>query len=228
MRRTVLLLLLALLLGAGLGTLLGSGRLVPGLGANAADMVNAALVQNSRLNVMPTATPLDREEDGPLLERAGQVLEELREEDFAALASLVHPEKGVTLTPFSTVSLDRDRSLTPGQISGLAEDEELYVWGVMAGSGAPIRATAGEYFDRFVYNADYAQAPEVTVDAVFLSGNALENVASAYPDARFVDYTFPGLDPELEGFDWCSLKLVFETWENNWYLVGLVHGEWTT
>ena len=79
-----------------------------------------------------------------------------------------------------------------------------------------------------MYNEDYARAPEVGVDTVFLSGNALENVSDAYPDARFVDYAFPGLDPELEGFDWCSLKLVFEPWENEWYLVGLVHGEWTT
>ena len=36
------------------------------------------------------------------------------------------------------------------------------------------------------------------------------------------------VDEALEGFDWCSLKLVFEPWENDWYLVGLVHGEWTT
>ena len=133
-----------------------------------------------------------------------------------------------TSAPFSTVTPDCDRCLTAAQVSGLAEDEEVYVWGVMAGSGAPIRATAAEYFDRFVYNEDYARAPEVGVDAVLLSGNALENVSDAYPDARFVDYAFPGLDPELEGFDWCSLKLVFEPWENEWYLVGLVHGEWTT
>lgn len=228
MRRTILLLLLALVAGVGLGTLLGSGRLIPALGADAAAASNAAVVQSGRLNVLSTAAPLDRAEDGPLLERAEQVLTQLREENFTALASLVHPEKGVTLTPFSTVSPGCDRSLTRSQISALGEDDERYVWGVMAGSGAPIRATAAEYFDRFVYNADYAEAPEVTVDTVFLSGNALENVADAYPDARFVDYTFPGLDPQLGGFDWCSLKLVFEPWENDWYLVGLVHGEWTT
>lgn len=228
MRRIVLLLLAALLAGCGLGTLLGSGRLVPSLGADAAAVPNAALVQNSRLSALPTAEPLDTMEDAPLLERAEQVLERLREADYSALSALVHPEKGVTLTPFSTVTPDCDRCLTAAQVSGLAEDEEVYVWGVMAGSGAPIRATAAEYFDRFVYNEDYARAPEVGVDAVLLSGNALENVSDAYPDARFVDYAFPGLDPELEGFDWCSLKLVFEPWENDWYLVGLVHGEWTT
>lgn len=227
-RRIVLLLLAALVAGCGLGTLLGTGRVTAGLGADAAVAVNTALVQNSRVQALPTPEPLDTEEDGPLLERAELVVERLREGDYPSLAALVHPVKGVTLTPFSTVAPDCDRSMTAAQVSGLEKDEETYVWGVMDGSGAPIRATAGEYFDRFVYNADYAQAPEVAVDAVLLSGNALENVADAYPEGRFVDYTFPGLDPELGGFDWCSLKLVFEPWENDWYLVGLVHGEWTT
>ena len=43
-----------------------------------------------------------------------------------------------------------------------------------------------------------------------------------------MDYNFPGIDPEKKGYDWCSLKLVFEPWQNNWYLVGLIHSEWTT
>ena len=227
MRRTVLLLLAALLAGCGLGTLLGTGQATADL-APVSLAVNTALVQNSRVQSLPTPEPLDTEEDGPLLERAALAVERLREEDYSGLAALVHPEKGVTLTPFSTVAFDCDRCLTAAQVSGLAEDGEVYVWGVMDGSGAPIRATAGEYFARFVYNEDYAQAPEVAVDSVLLSGNALENVADAYPEGRFVDYSFPGLDPDLGGFDWCSLKLVFEPWENDWYLVGLVHGEWTT
>ena len=229
MHRAILLPILALACGLALGTLLGTGRLAPGLGAGAAGSAGAPVVQNSRLEAAaPQAAPLDPEADEPLLERAQAVLEQLREEDFSSLSALVHPEKGVTLTPFSTVTPGRDRSLTPSQVSAVAEDDEFYVWGVMNGSGAPIRSTPAEYFQRFVYNADYAEAPNMAVDTVLLSGNALENVEKAYPEGRFVDCSFPGLDPELGGYDWCSLKLVFEPWENDWYLVGLVHGEWTT
>ena len=57
--------------------------------------------------------------------------------------------------------------------------------------------------------------------------NALENVAAAFPDGRFVEYHFPGLDPQMEGYDWCSLKVVFEAYNNQWYLVGLIHSQWT-
>ena len=62
---------------------------------------------------------------------------------------------------------------------------------------------------------------------MLISGNAPENVDAVYEDGRFVEYHFPGIDPAREGFDWCSLKLVFEVWNNDWYLVGMIHGEWT-
>ena len=103
MRKTILLLLAALLAGIGLGTLLGTGQATAELGP-AGLAANTALVQNSRVQSLPTPEPLDIEEDAPLLDRAELALERLREEDYPALAAMVHPVKGVTLTPFSTVS----------------------------------------------------------------------------------------------------------------------------
>ena len=161
-----------------------------------------------------------------LLERAARVLETLSDRDFQALSRLVHPERGVTLTPYSTVS-DCDRVLLPQQVSSLESDEEIYTWGLEDGIGEPIRLTGTEYFDRYVYNADYASAPEQGVDEVLMQGNALENVLTAYPDDHFVEYHFPGLDESREGFDWCSLKVVLAPCEGDWHLVGLIHSEWT-
>jgi hypothetical protein len=120
-----------------------------------------------------------------------------------------------------------DRNLLPAQLVLLPEDDIPYVWGIEDGTGAPIELTGREYFERYVFNADYTAAPETAVDTVLMQGNALENVASAYPEGRFVEYHFPGLDEQMAGYDWCSLKLVFECYQGDWYLVGLVHSEWT-
>lgn len=230
MRRTILLPALALVGGLALGTLLGSGLFSASQSWNTAmnDSAQIARAAASSAAAQPTSTPLDITDNNHLLERAESALSLLKAEDYAGLSALIHPEKGITLTPFSTVSAEYDRTLSSQQISLLADDQEVYVWGVMDGSGAPIRSTCGEYFERFVYNADYTQAPEIGVDTVLMSGNALENVSDAYPEARFVDYNFPSIDPEKKGYDWCSLKLVFEPWQNDWYLVGLIHSEWTT
>ena len=230
MRRTILLPALALVGGLALGTLLGGGLFSASQGLNGGTRSSITVAQavTSSASAVPTAPPLDTGDNDILLERSESALELLKAEDYAGLSALIHPEKGLTLTPFSTVSAEYDRTLSSQEVSVLSEDEETYVWGVMDGSGMPIRSTCDAYFDRFVFNADYTQAPEVGVDTVLMSGNALENVADAYPQARFVDYSFPGIDPEKNGYDWCSLKLVFEPWQNNWYLVGLVHSEWTT
>lgn len=222
---------LALICGLVLGCAVGYGFLPSVQPRNGEAALSPAVSQagpNTRaVSSTPSQSPLDRRDNTLLLERAGQVLESLKTEDYAALSQLVHPQRGVTLTPYSTVDPIRDNVLTQADVAKLATDDQISLWGLYDGSGNPIRCTGTEYFDRYVFNTDYTQAPQVGIDTILISGNALENVTAAYPDGRFVEYHFPGIDPALEGFDWCSLKLVFEEWDNDWYLVGLIHGEWT-
>ena len=42
-----------------------------------------------------------------------------------------------------------------------------------------------------------------------------------------MEYHFPGIDPKFEGMDWRSLRLVFEQKNCTWYLVGIIHAQWT-
>ena len=228
MKKALLLAVLALVCGVSLGIMIGSGFL---LSTREPIRIAASTPTLERLNPYLTSTcteqPLDRTADAPLLERAGQVLDLLKAADYPALSHLVHPDKGVTLTPYSTVDLKCDMVLYPSQVAHLSQDHTSHLWGVTDGSEIPIRLTGPQYFQRYVFNADYTAAPQVGIDTVQVSGNALENVSDAYPEGRFVEYCFPGIDPKLKGFDWCSLKLVFEVWDNDWYLVGLIHSEWT-
>lgn len=226
MKRAALMTVLALLCGLLLGSMVGLSLSSSTSSAAVSPSVPAA--QYAYASSVPTEAPLDTSDNTLLLDRAGQVLEALKQEDYPALSRLIHPSLGVTLTPYSTVDRTCNNVLSREQVSGLAEDKQLYTWGITVGSGAPIRCTTRDYFARYVFNADYTEAPQVGIDSVLISGNALENTADAYPEGRFVEYHFPGIDPALEGFDWCSLKLVFEPWNNQWYLVGIVHGEWTT
>lgn len=231
MKRAVLFVVIALLGGLALGALFGSGMSTAAQAmARGATAAQAILAAAPSVQVSPSAVSTPEAQPDPgtdrLLERAEEVLDALAEEDFTALSRLVHPERGVALTPYSTVS-DCDRVLLPQQVAALEENEEVYTWGLEDGIGEPIRLTGTEYFDRYVYNADYAAAPEQGVDEVLMQGNALENVLTAYPDDRFVEYHFPSLDESREGFDWCSLKVVLAPCQGDWYLVGLIHSEWT-
>lgn len=162
-----------------------------------------------------------------LLHTAAVVADAIQARDYETLATYIHPTRGVTFTPYSTVNFQQDKRLTAQEIQHASQDTSAYVWGYEDGRGDPIQMTIAEYFARFVFDADYTQAPQVGIDRIITSGNALENVAEAYPDCHFVDFCYPSRDPANEGLDWCSLKLVFASESTAWYLVGVVHGEWT-
>lgn len=173
------------------------------------------------------APPLNPEDNLSLLSTACAVNRCFRQQDWLALSGYVHPERGVTFTPYSTVDTAGDLKFTADQIKALAQDQTVYTWGFEDGRGDPIQMTALEYFQRYVYDRDYTQVPQIGVDRIMTGGNALENLAEAYPGCRFVDFSFPSADPVNDGLDWSSLKLVFQPGEECWYLVGVVHGEWT-
>ena len=234
MKKTVLLPIFTLVIGFAVGIFFRFSVLPSTSGTPTRSTMNAVSAPASAapslsVSLSPslnTSSGLDPEDNGVLLKRAGEVLEAMKSRDFAALSQMVHPDRGVTFTPYSTVDPDCDLCFTPAQIAAAAEDGTSYVWGVTDGKGSPIDLTIPAYFDQYVFNADYTQAPMIGVDTVLASGNAMENVTDSFPHGRFVEYYFPGLDAANMGFDWCALKLVFEVYQEQWMLVGVIHSEW--
>jgi hypothetical protein len=169
--------------------------------------------------------------DPELAARAGQIALALREQDWQTVAQAVHPGKGVRFSPYTYVRVDEgqeaDRVFSAEELAGLAVDETVYHWGVFDGSGEPIDKTFADYYSRFVYDADFYWAYAVGFNEIVGRGNTINNVAEAYPQAKFVEFHLPGSDPRFAGMDWRSLRLVLEQEGDTWYLVGIVHDEWT-
>lgn len=170
---------------------------------------------------------LNPKENFRLLNTACSVLRAIQSRDYAALSGFIDAERGVTITPYSTVDTDKDLNFTPIQVKNFAKDQTRYTWGRMPGRGELIQLTVEEFMSGYLFGSDYTQAPRIGVDRVNIRGNALENVEEAYPGCRFVDFTFPGSGKNSAGQDWSSLKLVFAPGEQNWSLVGLIHSQWT-
>lgn len=232
MKRPVLSHILSFVLGLILGGVLLFLTLTQGWLPNTRVTITKG-AGNSSVNTIVSDSPAPASDHADLpsgnevlIHRALDVAHWLRDGNWAALAGCVHPDKGVTFTPYSSVS-DSDLSFTAEEVAAFGSDTKTYLWGSYDGSGAPMNLTVGEYFPLFVTNADYTQAPILGVNRVISSGNAVENVTDAYPDAQFVELYYSELDPANEGFDWCALKLVFEPVENSLMLVGIIHSEWT-
>ena len=160
---------------------------------------------------------------------AADAIQVLDARDMKALAALVHPGRGVRLSPYAFVEPEHV-VLEADAIEGAWADTTPRTWGSYDGSGEPIDRTFQQYFDRFVYDADFLSAATVGFNTRLSSGNSLDNAAEVYPDGVIVEYYIAGVKAQYEGMDWRSLKLVFERADGGsetWYLVAIVHDEWT-
>jgi len=157
---------------------------------------------------------------------AYRVLEYIRDDDFISLSYIVHPEKGVVISPYATINLSTDRQFSVEQIATLDTDTNIYVWGVINGSGEPITLTPEEYFEKFIPAADHMDAAVIGINQVVKSGNALENITEIFPNVSFVDFHIPCGKPADES-DWRSLRLGFEEYNGYLRLIAIVYNTWS-
>lgn len=160
-------------------------------------------------------------------EVANLVLLQLKNQDMQSLAPYVHPTKGVRFSPYGYVHLDTDLIFTAQQFEQLMGDPTIYHWGTLDGSGDPIDMSFSQYYERFVYDRDYANAEQTSVNQRLGHGNTIDNSTDVYPNATIVEYHFSGFDPQYNGMDWRSLRIVLEEESGQWFVVGIIHDEWT-
>ncbi|MGD8398472.1 MAG: hypothetical protein PVG11_06415 [Anaerolineae bacterium] len=173
-----------------------------------------------RSEATPTPPPLDA-----VRNRAESAVLALRDQDFDALATLVHEEKGLRFSPYAYVD-ESALIFGPDAVPRLMRDPAAYEWGHYAGTGSPIVMPFADYYHEFIYDRDYVNAPEVGINDGEQRGNTLNNAAEFWPGSVAVDYHFPGSE-QYDGIDWKTLRLVFQSVDGAWYLVGIVHSEWT-
>lgn len=151
----------------------------------------------------------------------------LKEKNMDKLSSLVHPEKGVRFSPYTYVNKDKDLVFTADKLRNLLDDTTKYKWGIYDGIGEPIELTFSDYYKNFIYDADFINAPQIGYNQAIGKGNVTNNSFDFYKNSIIIEYHFPSIEEKYEGMDWRSLKLVFEKYKDKWYIVGIIHDQWT-
>lgn len=163
-----------------------------------------------------------------VVQASSEVLQAIRARDGERLAAWVHPSAGLRFSPYAYVDVERDRKVAREEVRRLWDDRTVYVWGHADGSGEPISMTPADYCERYVLDRDYLKEGAVSVNASRAHGNTANNVADIYPQASVVEYY---IEPPGEGraeFDWSALRLVFEKIGERWFLLAIIHDQWTT
>ncbi|MDP5273526.1 hypothetical protein [Chengkuizengella axinellae] len=195
------------------------------LQAENAQLKDQLLGQEEDVNIPEEAPQVNLED--LILNKANEVILLLKNENMAQLSSYVHPNNGVRISPYPFVNVNSDLVFSANQISTFMTDNNVYTWGSYDGSGEPIQLTPSDYYNAFIYSADFANPEQISYNQILGAGNMIQNKVSVYPNANIVEFYFSGFDPQYNGMDWQSLSLVFEEYDGDWYLVGMIKGAWT-
>lgn len=187
------------------------------------------------LEVIKTFNPDLRGEEKPFIEeneakkiieqKTKKVINAIAKSAMEELSGYIHPQKGVRFTPYTNISIDNDLVFTKKQISNFMQDNKKYLWGYYDGSGFEIKLTPKEYWQEFVYDKDFKSANKISYNKIIGRSLMKENQFKVYPDSIIVEYYKEGTNPEFEGLDWASLRIVFEKLDGKWYVVGIIHNE---
>lgn len=154
-----------------------------------------------------------------------EVITALSNRDLKKLSQFVHPVNGLSFSPYAYVEVDVNMVFSFEELQELDDSTTIFTWGVYDGSGLPIRLSFWDYFDQFVYNRDYITIDIVGYNEVIGEGNSIINHQTVYPEGIYVEYHAPAQDPY--GVGWDSLRMIFQTYQGEWYLRALIHDGWT-
>lgn len=152
----------------------------------------------------------------------------LRRHDWTAVSQVVHPEQGVRFSPDAYLS-NEDPRFTADELPNALDNPVAYVWGTEPGTGRPIALTFAAYVERYVYDAPYWEKARLGVNVRQGAGNIIDNHEEFFPGSQVVEFHIPGSE-QYGGLDWRSLRLVFlpdPRAPQDWWLVAIVHDEWS-
>jgi len=154
------------------------------------------------------------------------VLLALKNQDLVTLSTFVS-EQWLRFSPYEYVNTWTDIVLTTWEIYNWLALSRSFIRWTYDGKGNPIDLWIGQYFEKFVNDADYMNAPVVLYNQSTQRGNTINNIGQVYQGKQWVEYYFSWFDAQYEGMDRKSLTLVFEQENGQRYLIGIVHGQWT-
>jgi hypothetical protein len=161
--------------------------------------------------------------DSSFLELSMLVTNLLSERDLAKLNEYIHPELGLIFSPYAFIDSPQVWTFFEPNVETTTE---LYHWGYYDGSGDSIIMTFDDYYKSFVYCADFLTKLDTTVNHSAHAGNSLNNFNTIFPNASYVDFHVEGTE-QYGYLDWRLLRLGFELKDGRWYLLAVIHDEWT-
>lgn len=168
-------------------------------------------------------TPIQQ---GNLEGLAAEILEILKAKDFVALASYVHPEKGVRFSPQGTIKTETDLVFNREDVANFALYNNNFTWGSHFAKDELLVMSVNDYWDQYVIPKGLDQEWIMLEEDEATPSQAIDNFDEVYPQGTYIDFLQPGTE-KYDQLDWQSLRLAFEqTADGAYYLVAIIHDNW--
>ena len=159
---------------------------------------------------------------------ADLAIQEIAARHWRTVGDLVHPKRGLRFSPYAFIDTQNGVLLTAEEVAALGDDTSVRHWGTYEGTGEPIVLTFQKYFERFVYDRDFWRVKRGMPNERIGRSPTVDNIKKVYRqrDIVYFEYHAPAAADSHE-YDWRSLRLVFEKFEGRWFLIAIVHDQWT-
>ncbi|MCJ7935052.1 MAG: hypothetical protein MUW56_15880 [Chryseobacterium sp.] len=169
--------------------------------------------------------PSKAEKEASLKKANDEVLQALKNKDYTAFTSLIHPEKGIRFSMYAFVDPKADKHFSKEEFEKYQPTKTLFTWGAHDGSGDPYKATINEYLGKWVFSKDFT-ASQYSLNKFIGGGNSLNNLKEIYPKDDFTENYIKGSEKNGE-MDWKTVRFVFEDFQGKYYLIAVVNDQWT-
>lgn len=171
----------------------------------------------------------DAQDSIKLLQLTNEILAQIKVKNYLAIANYIDPVLGLRFSPYAYVDTIKDMKFSKAAFEKRASspDQVRIVWGEFDAIEKKIRMTLTEYMQKFVYDVDFAKPEKRSVNEFLGFGNSLNNLRKIYKNCHFTESYFSGFEKKYEGMDWRTLRLVFKERNSEFFLVGIVHDQWT-
>jgi len=158
---------------------------------------------------------------------SSKILKSLKEKGYTGLVEFIHPKLGIRFSPYAYIDTRVDQLISRNKLIALGKSQKKIKWGFEDATEKPIKLSINNYLKEFVYDVDFLNAEKKGVNKFFGGGNSLNNLKEVYPRCNFAEFYFSGFDPKFDGMDWRALRLVFKDYKKKYYLIAIVHDQWT-
>ena len=162
-----------------------------------------------------------------LLQQAQRIQQALANKDYDSITVDIHPTKGVLFSMYAFVQPNSDKVFTQAQYEQYLKDSKIrFTWGQLDGTGEILIVPLPEFLENHLQASRFNNNSPLHNPSKS-RGNIPNNIDNIYAKADFVEFYVEG--QEKYGFmDWRAMRLVFEEYQRENYLVAIVSDQWTT